>query len=40
MAMINYSVDDPAFVIRRGAVCDFDATGPFRKIFMGYEAQP
>lgn len=29
-----------AFVLRRGTVCDFDATGPFRKIFMGYEPQP
>jgi uncharacterized cupin superfamily protein len=29
-----------AFVIRRGTVCDFDATGPFRKIYMGYEPQP
>jgi uncharacterized cupin superfamily protein len=29
-----------AFVIRRGTVCEFDATGPFRKIYMWYEPQP
>ena len=29
-----------AFVIRRGTVCDFEATGPFRKIYMWYEPQP
>ena len=26
-----------AFVIRRGTVCEWDVTGPFRKFFMEYD---